>query len=236
MSTNWTRLAGEPGRFPTVCCVYVLRSPTARLYVGKSVNLQSRMRQHIHNIANGQGKIYNSFRKHGTENWDIRWLPAKDDDSALRWERILIKRFGTNSPEHLNCTDGGDGSSGYVQTAEARKKLSEAHKGKKHSPESVRKRAESNRGRKRSEEMKAKMSRAKELGHKRRRDAKYSAQVNALAGVGWIGDSPWEDEVENAGKKRKMSIWGRMRQSEGQRLRRLREKALKQWQSGWLMI
>ena len=60
-----------------------------------------------------------------------------------------------------NLTFGGEGSSGFKHSEEAKQKMSESRKGTKHSEEVKRKMSESRKGTKHSEEAKRKMSEAK---------------------------------------------------------------------------
>ena len=82
-------------------------------------------------------------------NWDT-------EEEAFSHEVLLISCFRDMGYELANLTDGGDGTSGYKQTEEHRKKNSLARKGKS---------ATWNVGRKYSEELKKKCG-AKNLGKK----------------------------------------------------------------------
>ena len=234
--SNWTRLAGDHKQFPEVCAIYVLRSPTARLYVGKSMNLQSRMRYHIVNGARSNTRLGNSFKSHGVNNWDVRWIEVKDDSAALRWEVSLIKRFGTNSPEHLNMTDGGDGVSGWVPSDETKEKQRIAAIGRTASDETRENISKARKGKctgvnnpmyGRTGENSPAYGRTGEkhpfYGKKHSDEAKQR-QSDAMKG----------EKNHFYGKKH--SEESKAKQRKAHRLRRLRAVALKQWQSGWLMI
>lgn len=65
----------------------------------------------------------------------ISLIPAKDERAALDKEIELIKHYGRRTlatGSLYNLTDGGDGVSGLSE--ESRRKISEAHAGKKLSP------------------------------------------------------------------------------------------------------
>ena len=85
-------------------------------------------------------------------------------------EKQLIKfhgRIDLGTGCLRNKTDGGEGPSGAVRTAETRAKVSAAHKGLRHTAEAIAKMIKSRTGSKRSEETKARMSasfRGRKLG------------------------------------------------------------------------
>lgn len=100
-----------------------------------------------------------------------------DEESAFRIEMERIAFWREAGIDLANKTDGGDGVSGLIMSAEAKAKMSAAKVGKKQDPEAVAKRiapligrkqprhaveicAQKRRGRKHSDEAKAKMSAA----------------------------------------------------------------------------
>ena len=61
-------------------------------------------------------------------------------DEANSWESYLIGLYGRSNKNtgHLcNMTDGGDGVRGWAITEESRRRMSEAKKGFRHTPESI---------------------------------------------------------------------------------------------------
>lgn len=82
-------------------------------------------------------------------NWDSDWehiIFAENltEKEAQHIEVLLIALFETNVYRYgpdagYNCTDGGEGSSGYQMSEETKKKLSEAKKGKPLSPKALEK-------------------------------------------------------------------------------------------------
>jgi len=177
----------------------------------------------------GKGKNNRAFD--GRHNVSI---PPKDrilflkqnlsEQDAFRHEMYMIsvlgrKDLGTGILRNL--TDGGDGISGVVCTDETRRKLSEAHKGKKKPPmseEQKRRLSEFNKGKKLSEETKRKMSESRKgrvvsdetrrkisEGHKGRKRAPHSEETRR--------------KMSESHKGRKMSDEHRRIMSEAQKKR-----------------
>lgn len=118
-------------------------------------------------VGKGQGKRAHSYRDR-----NIHWkrIVAKyghdavildhfnDEQDALAHERYLISSFRALGVPLCNLTDGGEGVSGYVPTAETRAKASAVHKGVSHSAEHRAKIGAANKGKIRSTEARAKVS------------------------------------------------------------------------------
>lgn len=90
-------------------------------------------------------------------------------EEAKSWEKYLIGLYGRRdigTGRLVNLTEGGDGNIGAIRTEEWKRKISEAHKGKKFSPETIRKMSEARKGFKHSEEFKRLASeRGKQFRH-----------------------------------------------------------------------
>ena len=124
-----------------------------------------------------------------------------DEAAAFDHERLLIAEYRASGVKLCNLTDGGDGASGNVMSEEARRKISEANKGRKRepfsdatrakmsaahlgkklSPEAIAKTAAAHRGMKRSPETLARMSAAlKGKGAGREVSAETRAKIVAI--------------------------------------------------------
>jgi group I intron endonuclease len=100
--------------------VYKITSPTGKIYIGESYNLNSRCRRYLNpNKIKGQKAIYNSILKYGHESHNIEILELCDENILLERERYYQEQF--NSVENgLNCF--------YTGTKDKKKKHSEATK------------------------------------------------------------------------------------------------------------
>jgi hypothetical protein len=104
----------------------------------------------------GKGKknrAYTTRKRVKPPSKDMIVFPCTDltEEDAFKYEKDLIAQYGrkdNNTGILRNLTDGGEGASGYIPTAETLEKL----RGRKQSPESIEKRRLANTGKKRSEE------------------------------------------------------------------------------------
>ncbi len=110
------------------------------VYVGKDNNIDKKSRhyKHIAPYAYDKQKI-NMVLQNNSERYEYRVIMEGDyDDWQLnQMEKLCIKSFKTfkeDYPERsvFNFTKGGDGQSGFKHSKKTRKKMSEAHSGKKH--------------------------------------------------------------------------------------------------------
>ena len=152
-------------------CIYMLISPSEKVYVGQTRNLKRRFKKH--KSTNGTCRIlYRAIQKYGWNNFLKVIIEVFDDDVSDNYmnqrEIYWIREHEAFGPKGYNCTEGGGGVSGHKHSAETRAKLSRANKGRKLSVEHIAKL----KGRKFSAEHRANLSRA----YKRR---KLSAETRA---------------------------------------------------------
>lgn len=127
--------------------IYKITSPTNRIYVGKTYNLNLRIASHKH--ASKQGKniiLHNSVRKYG---WDAHKLEIIEEiaDELLNEREMFwiaeLKTYCFDNEDGMNMTKGGDGQrSTWMHKTELRKFFSDKFSGegnpfygKKHSQE-----------------------------------------------------------------------------------------------------
>lgn len=129
-------------------CVYVIQnSVNGKLYVGKTFSPNSRWYKHKWEAKNGS-EVYlaRAIRKHGENAFTFEVLElCESEEQALEYETEWIEWLGTRAPRGYNLSNGGEGQTGYVPSAETRRKISESSKGK-------------NLGKPRSQETKDKVS------------------------------------------------------------------------------
>lgn len=106
--------------------IHMRNDTGAVFYVGKGqgARAQSAGRsKHWHNIVKKHGHTVSVI-----EHFD-------DEADAFAHERYLIASFRALGVALCNFTDGGEGSSGWVPSAETRAQMSSSHKGHVHSAE-----------------------------------------------------------------------------------------------------
>lgn len=164
--------------------IYLLTSPSGKLYVGQSRNIEKRIKDYKSHDCLTQRKLYFSFEKYGFENHKFEILEECSVEMLNEREIYWINHFQTFNTEHgLNLTSGGSNPNVSEETrklhseiskadcyfmrmtpehiAENTKRIREQHlkrKGSKHTEESKKKMSESQTGKKRTEEQNKKQS------------------------------------------------------------------------------
>lgn len=123
---------------PKLAGIYIIKNNiNDKCYIGQSVKLRSRLKDHMRNAKNGKLDlpIYRAIKKYGFHNFTIDILESFIPDpnmSNLELIRILdkleidyIEKYKAYT-EGYNCTKGGDfGVLGLKMTEEQKKKVSE---------------------------------------------------------------------------------------------------------------
>jgi len=136
--------------------IYKITNPSGRIYIGETWDIEKRKKSYKRKDCKRQTILFNSLKKYGFENHTfeiIQEIPeGYDQDYLDEWERLYIWQFKSNYSRYpecngMNLTDGGGGIKGFkhseeykklkstqgkrlVQSEEAKRKISEANKGK----------------------------------------------------------------------------------------------------------
>lgn len=162
-------------------CIYKITSPTGKIYIGQTRNLQKRLKYYKSLDCRQQRKLYHSLKKYGFDNHRIEVIYKGINESIALLNDIeiyLIAFFNSTGSKGLNITEGGDGTKGVQRrrgkdhpmfgkklSAEWKQKLSESHKGIIPTKETLIKRSISLKGKTRTNEQKSRLS-ASKLGSK----------------------------------------------------------------------
>lgn len=133
------------------------------IYIGCTTkSLQERVAGHFRSI-NKQDDFHTAIRTFGKQNFVAEVLEVCEDDSLCGdRERYYIATYNSTDPKiGYNRTIGGNGTVGYEFTDEAKRKISLAGIGRKHSEETKKKLRDKNIGKRLTEEQKRKMSLAR---------------------------------------------------------------------------
>lgn len=136
--------------------IYKLTSPSGKIYVGQTTDLERRLRRYK-NLMNYKGrkqpKLFYAIKKHGWDSFVVEILERSISECFLDEKEVeYIEKFDSYRGKHgLNCTAGGKTPRG------------EEHPrfGKKHSEEAKRKISKSKKGQKASLETRDKISKAR---------------------------------------------------------------------------
>jgi group I intron endonuclease len=161
--------------------IYLVRnSITDVFYVGKTIQtIAARWSKHLSDAKRGSSThLHRAIRKYGADAFVVDPLVLVGDDiideqSLNDAERLMI-RLLRKSSRLYNLTDGGEGTSGWAQSQETRRKIGEGNRGKILSTEHRRKIGEANSNP--SEETRRKLSKAASNPSEETRRNKSEAQ------------------------------------------------------------
>jgi len=112
-----------------ICGIYKITSPSGKIYIGQSVNINDRFRKYKRYDCEDQQALFNSFKKHGVENHNFEIIHICDINELNDLEIHYSNLFNsTNKYSGLNIRLCG-GAKG-LHSEETKKKIGLAHKGK----------------------------------------------------------------------------------------------------------
>lgn len=114
------------------CGIYkIRRKDTGQMYIGQSINIEDRWKQHCYNKKNSY--IDSAIRKYGKEKFDFQIICEleQDDDLLNAMEEYYIWKYNTyKDKNHYNLTPGGDFCPAKLPEVQA--KISKANSGENH--------------------------------------------------------------------------------------------------------
>jgi len=145
--------------------IYKITSPTGKIYIGQSMNINNRLSKYRNGNCVSQVKLHRSIVKYGWESHLFEIVEECDISELNDKERYYQDLFDCVNSKNLNCrlttTETKTGKLSEDMKERIRKsKHGKIHyfKGKKHKPESIEKMRISSTGKKFSEATKLKMS------------------------------------------------------------------------------
>lgn len=115
--------------------IYKIISPSKKIYIGQSINIEKRWIQYKNLHCKHQQKLYNSFIKYGFKKHKLEILQICEIEQLNELEKYYVDLFQTfNSKYGLNLDDGGNAKGKHSE--ETKLKIGLAHKGKIVSEES----------------------------------------------------------------------------------------------------
>jgi len=179
--------------------IYKFTSPTNKVYIGQSVDVKRRFREHRTDPA--PGKLKSSFSKHGFENHTFEILEECEISLLNERERHYQDFYDVLGPNGLNLklTETND-KSGYL-SLETRKKISEVQTGKTLSKEHKKKIGLKHLGKVFSKESREKVS----LANKGRIMTVEQREVNSRSQTSKIMSQVSKDKISKALKGKSLS-------------------------------
>jgi len=162
-----------------ICGIYKITSPSGKIYIGQSKDINRRIYHYSGKLGIGQPKIHNSIIKYGWESHIFEIIEECQESQLNGKEIFYIKHFNCFNSEHgLNLNEGGnviklskttkqkisDSLKGIKRSKETKEKMSKSKMGvHTYFPSKKTKKKLSNaiKGIKRSKETKEKMSKSK---------------------------------------------------------------------------
>jgi group I intron endonuclease len=107
--------------------IYKITSPSNKIYVGQSIDIERRFKIYKRLDCKGQTKIYRSLIKYGCDNHIFELIEECNIDQ-LKEREIYWKQYYNSVNDGLNCElfDGGEGP----RSEHTKKKISNSMKGK----------------------------------------------------------------------------------------------------------
>ena len=156
--------------------IYKITSPSGKVYIGQSVNIKRRWKEHRSESYWYKHRLYDSFKKYGVDNHTFEIIEECLKGELNSKERYYQDKFnvleeGLNhvlqdakeKPRVISEETGhkiSQAKKGFKFTEESKHKMSKAHKGKKLSEEHRHKISKAHKGRSFSEEWRHNISEA----------------------------------------------------------------------------
>jgi len=111
-----------------ICGIYKITSPTGKIYIGQSRDINKRKNQYKNNKGKGQIRLHRSIIKYGWNFHKFEIICECQEYKLNDLEKYYIEFYNTFDTVHgLNLTDGGNNAK---HTEETKIKISNANKGK----------------------------------------------------------------------------------------------------------
>lgn len=141
--------------------LYSLTFPNGKVYIGITMRtVKARFTSHVQQSRTGKSKcaVHHAIAKYGKESVKIATIANASYSELVVLEVKAIAEMGTRYPHGYNLTDGGEGSPGFIMTAEHKEKLRAVWTGRTHTKESLERMSKSRIGFAHTAESRAKIS------------------------------------------------------------------------------
>jgi group I intron endonuclease len=159
--------------------VYRITSPSKRVYIGSSIDIERRFNDYRNMQVKYQVKLRNSFLKYGVDAHKFKVLIECDKDELYKWERLYGEHYDSLGRNGLNGVLPKYNDIKGVVSEETRKRMSQALKGIVRSQDYKNKMRMSLLGREIKPETKVKLS----IAAKNRKRQKHSDYTKSIMNV-----------------------------------------------------
>jgi group I intron endonuclease len=138
--------------------IYKITSPTNKVYVGQSVEIENRIKKYASCNCKLQVRLYSSIKKYGWKNHVFEIIEECDKEELNSKERYWQDFYECIGKNGLNCLLTNSNDLRKVISEEMKAKISNSVKGFKHTEEAIQKITKASTGVVFSEERKRKIS------------------------------------------------------------------------------
>ena len=166
--------------------VYKITSPTGRIYVGSSINIEKRWKKYMNNDCKSQIKLYNSLLKYGAENHVFEILEECELSTLLERDCYYAERYDSlDYKKGLNLKIPNKSETYKCVSDISRKRMSDSSKGQ----------IPWNKGIPLKKETKEKMSKSL-IGRKAwNKGLKFSNESKIKMSISSIGQKAWNRKI-----------------------------------------
>ena len=168
---------------------------SGKSYVGQSVNVARRVEGHfkgLHEDRHPNTHLQRSFNLHGHDAFSCEILEYCDKEMLAEREQYWIDHYGFENLYNM-CPAAGS-SAGLKHSDEARRNMSEAHKGKTHSEKTCQRIGEAHKGKKYSDETRQRISN-NHVGMKGKKHSEETRRRMSESTKAWRARQKAEKEV-----------------------------------------
>jgi group I intron endonuclease len=119
--------------------IYKITSPSGKVYVGQSVNIEDRIKKYASCSCKLQVRLYSSIKKYGWDNHVFEVIEECDKDQLNTRERYWQDKYECIGKKGLNCILTNSNDSRKVISDEMKARISNSVKGFKHTEEAIQK-------------------------------------------------------------------------------------------------
>lgn len=88
--------------------IYKITSPSNKIYIGQSKNIEKRIKSYKYSLAKGQPRLHNSIKKYGYKNHTFEIIHICEIHELFYFERYYQDLFSVELQNGLNCIINND--------------------------------------------------------------------------------------------------------------------------------